>query len=56
VESLAVHPASMWGAMLTEQQLSAAGVGPGLVRLACGQEHAADLIEDLDRALQAHRQ
>jgi methionine-gamma-lyase len=55
VESLVVHPASMWGAMLTEQQMSAAGVQPGLVRLACGLEDAADLIEDLDRALNAHR-
>jgi methionine-gamma-lyase len=51
VESLAVHPASMWGAVLTEQQLVAAGVEPGLVRLACGLEDTADLIEDLDRAL-----
>ncbi len=53
VESLVVHPASMWGAMLTEQQMAAAGVGPGLVRLACGLEDAADLIDDLDRALDA---
>ncbi len=51
VESLVVHPASMWKAMLTEQELADAGLGPGLVRLACGQEDVADLIEDLDRAL-----
>jgi O-acetylhomoserine/O-acetylserine sulfhydrylase-like pyridoxal-dependent enzyme len=54
VESLVVHPASMWGAMLTEQQLSTAGVQSGLVRLACGLEDAADLIADLDQALHAH--
>jgi methionine-gamma-lyase len=53
VESLAVHPASMWRAVLTEDQLVAAGIQPGLVRLACGQEDPADLIDDLDRALDA---
>ena len=51
VESLAVHPASMWRAVLTDDELEAAGLGPGLVRLACGQEDPADLIDDLDRAL-----
>jgi methionine-gamma-lyase len=53
VESLAVHPASMWRAVLTDDELVAAGLQPGLVRLACGQEHAADLLGDLDRALDA---
>jgi methionine-gamma-lyase len=51
VESLVVHPASMWKAMLTEEQLADAGLDPGLVRLACGQEDVADLIEDVDKAL-----
>ena len=51
VESLAVHPASMWKAMLTEEELADAGLDPGLVRLACGQEDVADLIADLDQAL-----
>ncbi len=51
VESLVVHPASMWKAMLSERELTDAGLEPGLVRLACGQEDAADLITDLDRAL-----
>ena len=53
VESLVVHPASMWRAVLTDDQLVAAGLRPGLVRLACGQEDPADLIDDLDRALDA---
>jgi methionine-gamma-lyase len=53
VESLAVCPAAMWGALLTEQEMTAAGLRPGLVRLACGQEDARDLIQDLDRALDA---
>ena len=55
VESLAVHPASMWRAVLTDDELVAAGLQPGLVRLACGQEDPADLIDDLDRALDSLR-
>ena len=53
VESLAVHPASMWRAVLTDDQLEQAGLRPGLVRLACGLEDPADLVADLDRALGA---
>ena len=53
VESLAVHPASMWRAVLSDDEILAAGLQPGLVRLACGQEDPADLIDDLDRALDA---
>ena len=55
VESLVVHPASMWKAMLTQEELANAGLDPGLVRLACGQEDVADLIEDLDKALDSLR-
>jgi methionine-gamma-lyase len=51
VESLAVHPASMWRAVLSDDELAAAGLRPGLVRLACGQEDPTDLINDLDQAL-----
>ena len=45
VESLAVHPASMWRGMLSEDQI-AASVPPGLVRLAAGTEDTADLVAD----------
>ncbi len=51
VESLAVHPASMWPAVLSPEELDAAGLRPGLLRLACGLEDPADLIADLDQAL-----
>ncbi len=53
VESLAVHPASMWRAVLTDEEVTTAGLLPGLVRLSCGLEAPADLIDDLDRALDA---
>ncbi|MGW5124016.1 trans-sulfuration enzyme family protein [Streptomyces sp. NPDC004069] len=59
VESLAVHPASMWRGMLSDQQITEA-VPPGLVRLAAGTEDTADLVADAlaaaDAVLaQAHR-
>ncbi len=53
VESLAVHPASMWGAVLTDEEVVAAGLQPGLVRLSCGMEDPSDLIDDLAHALDA---
>ncbi|MGW7545193.1 trans-sulfuration enzyme family protein [Streptomyces sp. NPDC054770] len=46
VESLAVHPASMWRGMLDEEQIAAA-VPAGLVRLAAGTEDTADLVADV---------
>ncbi len=36
----------------TDEQLKAAGVDPGTVRVALGVEDAADLVEDADRALE----
>jgi len=46
VESLAVHPASMWRGMLSADQIAASGVPLGLVRLAAGTEDPADLVAD----------
>ncbi len=46
VDSLAVHPASMWRGMLSEQQIAASGVPLGLVRLAAGTEDTPDLVAD----------
>ena len=51
--SLAIHPATTTHSQLTEQELLAAGVTPGYVRLSIGIEHHDDIIEDLDQALKA---
>jgi len=40
---------SQWGH--TDEQLAAAGVTRGMLRLSVGLEDAADLIADLDQAL-----
>jgi O-acetylhomoserine (thiol)-lyase len=36
---------------MTDEQLKAAGIPAGLVRLSCGLENSADLIADLAQAL-----
>lgn len=36
---------------LTDDELTAAGIGPGLVRISVGLEHEADLIADFEQAL-----
>jgi len=51
VESLAVHPASMWRGMLSDDQIAASGVPLGLVRLAAGTEDTDDLVADALDAL-----
>ena len=45
------HPASTSHRQLTEDELTAAGVPAGLLRLAVGAEDAGDLIADLAAAL-----
>ena len=51
--SLAIHPATTTHSQLTEEELVAAGVTPGYVRLSIGIEHPDDIIADLDQALKA---
>ena len=51
--SLAIHPATTTHSQLTPEELLAAGVTPGYVRLSIGIEHPDDIIADLDQALSA---
>ena len=53
VESLVSHPWTMSHASVPEPLRRALGITPQLVRLSVGIEDAADLIGDLDRALEA---
>ncbi len=53
VRSLVIHPASTTHSQLDEAALTAAGVGPGLVRLAVGLEHIDDILADLRTGLRA---
>lgn len=51
VDSLVVHPAAMFAARLSEEDILAQGIDPGLVRISAGIEDVNDLIEDIDQAL-----
>ena len=51
--SLAIHPATTTHSQLTDEELLAAGVTPGYVRLSIGIEHPDDIIADLKQALDA---
>jgi O-acetylhomoserine (thiol)-lyase len=48
VRSLVIHPASTTHSQLSEAAQIAAGVTPGLVRLAVGIEHIDDILADLE--------
>jgi O-acetylhomoserine (thiol)-lyase len=50
-KTLIVHPASTTHAQLNNDQLIAAGVLPGVIRLSVGIEDVEDIIYDLDQAL-----
>jgi cystathionine gamma-lyase len=52
VESLVDHPASMTHASIPEAQRRASGLADGLIRLSVGIEDEADLVADLESALQ----
>ena len=51
--SLVIHPASTTHFRMSDEALAGAGIGPGTIRLSIGLEDAADLIDDLKRALKA---
>lgn len=52
VETLAVHPASMWSLHYTAEEKRTSGISAGLVRLSVGIEHIDDLIADFKQALE----
>jgi len=51
VKTLVAHPASTSHGRLSESQRQSAGIGQGLVRVAVGLEHMADIQADLARGL-----
>jgi O-acetylhomoserine (thiol)-lyase len=52
-KSLVIHPASTTHRQLSDEELTAAGISGGTIRLSVGLESLDDLIWDLDRGLAA---
>lgn len=52
IRTCVLHPASATHRQLTDAQLTAAGVDPGMVRFSVGLEHIEDIIDDIEQALQ----
>ncbi len=51
IRTCVLHPASSTHRQLSDSQLTAAGITPGLVRLSVGIENIDDIIEDIEHAL-----
>ena len=51
IRTCVLHPASATHRQLTEEQLVAAGIDGGLIRLSVGLEHVDDILADVKQAL-----
>jgi cystathionine beta-lyase/cystathionine gamma-synthase len=54
VETIALVPAVSSHIRLTSEERRAVGISDGTIRISCGIEDPADLVEDLERALARH--
>lgn len=52
IRTCVLHPASATHRQMTDEQLIAAGVTPGLIRLSVGLENIDDILADLSQALE----
>lgn len=53
IRTCVLHPASATHRQLTEAQLAAAGINPGMIRFSVGLENVDDIIEDVKLGLAA---
>lgn len=51
IRTCVLHPASATHRQLTDEQLLAAGINPGMIRLSVGLENIDDILEDLAQSL-----
>ena len=53
IHSCILHPATATHRQLTDEQLVACGITPGLVRLSVGLENVEDILDDIKQAFEA---
>ena len=53
IRTCVLHPASATHRQLTDEQLVAAGINPGLIRFSVGLEDVNDILEDIKGAFAA---
>lgn len=51
IRTCVLHPASATHRQLTDEQLVAAGINPGMIRFSVGLENVEDIIEDIKQSL-----
>ncbi|MBQ8561060.1 MAG: O-acetylhomoserine aminocarboxypropyltransferase/cysteine synthase, partial [Spirochaetaceae bacterium] len=52
IRTCVLHPASSTHRQATDQQLEAAGINAGMIRLSVGLEHVEDIVADIQQALE----
>jgi O-succinylhomoserine sulfhydrylase len=53
--TIATHPASTTHSKLNDDERTAVGITPGLIRISAGLEHVEDILRDIERAIQSSR-
>ncbi|MBR0085059.1 MAG: O-acetylhomoserine aminocarboxypropyltransferase/cysteine synthase, partial [Lachnospiraceae bacterium] len=53
IRTCVLHPASETHRQLTDEQLVAAGIQPGMIRFSVGLENVQDILDDIKQAFDA---
>jgi len=51
IRTCVLHPASATHRQLTDEQLAACGINPGMIRFSVGLENIDDIIDDIERSI-----
>ncbi|MEG0764100.1 MAG: PLP-dependent transferase, partial [Oscillospiraceae bacterium] len=51
IRTCVLHPASATHRQLTDEQLVAAGINPGMIRFSVGLENVEDILDDIKQSM-----